>query len=53
MRGGEIFTGQVRDPVTELFVTRREKAATLAVKVMADGKSVVVAIALMMYVWGI
>ena len=30
------FSGQVRDPVTELIVTRCDKAALLLVKGMAD-----------------
>ena len=53
MRRGEIFSGQVRDPVTYLFVTRRDKAALLAVKGMADGESGVAAVAIMMEVWGV
>ena len=47
MRGGEIFSGQVRNPATELLVTRRNKAEPLAVKGMADVKSFVAAVAAM------
>ena len=32
VRGGEIFSSQVRDPVTELVVTIRDKAAPITVK---------------------
>ena len=53
MRGGEIFTGQVRDPITELVVTRCDKSATLTVKVMANGKGGVTAVTVMREVWGI
>ena len=44
---GESFAGQFRDPVTELVVTRRDKAAPLAIKGMADGESDVAAVAVM------
>ena len=47
------FSGQVRDPFLELVVTRRDKAAPLAVKGMADGKSGVASVAVMREVWGI
>ena len=53
MRGGEIFAGQVRDLVMELVVTRRDKAAPLKFKVVADGESGVAAAAVMRGVWGI
>ena len=33
----EGFAGQVRNPVMELIVTLRDKAAPLAVEGMADG----------------
>ena len=32
------FSGQVCDPVTELIVKRRDKAASLAVKGMENGE---------------
>ena len=47
MRGGESFSGQVRDPVTELVVALREKADPLTVKSMSDLKSGVAAVAVM------
>ena len=53
VRGGDRFYSQVRDPVTELVVTRRDKAALLAVKSIADGKRGVASIAVMREVWGI
>ena len=53
MRGGEIFYGQVRNPVAELVVTRREKVAPLTVKGMEDIKGSVSAVAVVREVWGI
>ena len=53
MRGGENFAVQVCDSVTELVVTRREKAAPLAVKVMAYVKSGVAGVSVMKEVWEI
>ena len=53
MSWGEIFARQVREPVTELIVTRCDKAALLAVKGMVDGESGVAAVAIMMEVWGV
>ena len=41
MRGGEGLSCMVRDPITEIVVTRRDKAALLAVKGMVDVKSCV------------
>ena len=45
MTGGESFAGQVRNPVTELVVTRCEKAAILIVKVVEYRKGCVADIA--------
>ena len=53
MRRGESFADQVRDPVTELVVTLRDKATPLAVKVMTDGERGVEFIAVMREVWRI
>ena len=53
MRGGESFAGQVCGPVTELVVMRRDKAAPLTLKGMADGKSGVAAVTIMRGVWGL
>ena len=53
MRGDEIFSGQVRDPVTELIVTRRDKSAPLTVKGVENGKVDVAAAAIMGEVWRI
>ena len=39
MGGGEGFASQVCYPVTELVVTRRDKAALFSVKGMTDGKN--------------
>ena len=49
----ESFSRQVHDPVTDLVVTRRDKAYPLAFEGMAYGESGVAAIALMGEVWGI
>ena len=53
MRGGESFAGQVRKPVTELVVTRRDKDAPLTVKGMLDGKIGVAAVPVMKDIWGL
>ena len=47
MRSVESFDGRVCDPFTDLIVTRRDKAAELTVKSVADGKSDVAAVAVM------
>ena len=51
VRGGEIPARQSRDPVTELIVTRRDEAAPLSVKGMADLEFGVVAVAMFREVW--
>ena len=51
MNRGESFSGQVRDPVTELVVMRRDKAVTISVKCMANREIGVAAVAVMMEVW--
>ena len=53
MRGGESPARQIRDPVTELIVTRRDEATSLAVEVVADGKPGVSAVAVFGEVWGL
>ena len=53
VRGGEIFSNQIRDPVTQLIVMRCDKAAPLTFKCMADGKGGVAAFALMRELWGV
>ena len=50
---GESVSGQVCNPVTELFVARRDKAAPIAVKGMADGESGVEDVAVMREFWGL
>ena len=47
------FSSQVRKPVTELIVTRRDKADPLAVKGMAYGEIGVAAVTLFGEVWGL
>ena len=53
MRGGERFSGQVHDPVTELVVTRRDKAVPLTVKGMSDRKGDVADVSVVREIWGI
>ena len=53
VRRGEIFPGQVRYPVTELVVTRRDKADPLTVNSIAYRKGDVAAIAVTGEVWGL
>ena len=53
MRGGESFADQVRNPVTKLVVTCRDKTAPFSVKGVADGKSGVAAVTVMREVWGL
>ena len=53
MRGGEIFSGQVCNPLTDLIVTRRDKAALLTVEGLAYSKGGVAAVTLTGEVWGI
>ena len=53
MREGKSFSGQVRDPVTELVVTRRDKAAWISVKSTTDEKIGFAAVEVMTEVWGI
>ena len=53
MRGGEIFSVQFRDPVTELVVSRRYKAALLTFEGMAGIDGVVAAVAEVKGVCGI
>ena len=45
VRGGEGPARQIRDPVTELIMTRRDKATPLAVEGVANGKLCVAAVA--------
>ena len=53
MSGGESPARQIRDPVTELIVTRRDEATPLAVKGVADGKPGVAAATVFGEVWGL
>ena len=53
VRGGESPARQIRNPVTERIVTRRDKATPLAVEGVADGKPGVAAVAVFGKVWGL
>ena len=53
MRGGEGPARQIRDPVTELILTRRDEATPLAVEGVANGKFGVAAVAVFGEVWGL
>ena len=47
------FSGQVRDPVTDLIVTRCDEADPLAVEVTENGECGVVAVTEFREVWGL
>ena len=49
--GGEGFSSQVYDPVPELIISRRDEAAPLAVKGVADCKFAIAAVTLIGKVW--
>ena len=49
----EVFAGQVRNPFTELAVTRRDKATPISVEGMAYGEIGVAAVTLFGEVWGL
>ena len=53
MRGDGGPDRQIRDPVTELIVTRCDKAAPLAVEGVAYGQSGIAAVAVFREVWGL
>ena len=53
MKRGERYSGQVRNPVTELVVTRCDKAVPFSVKGMSDRESGFASVALMREVWGL
>ena len=53
MRGGESPASQIRNPVTELIVTRCDEATPLAVEGVADVKPGVAAVAVFWEVWGL
>ena len=53
VRGDESFSGQVRNPVTYIVLTRRYKSAPLTIKGVAYIKCGVVAVVLTGEVWGI
>ena len=53
VRGGESLTRQIRDPVTELIVTRRDEATPLAIDGVANIESGIAAVAVFGEVWGI
>ena len=51
--GGESPTRQIRDPVTELIVTRRDEATPLAFKGVVDGEPGFGSVTVFGEVWGI
>ena len=53
VRGVEGPARQIRDPVTELIMTRRDQATPLAVEGVANGKFVVAAFTVFGEVWGL
>ena len=53
VRGGEGFPGQICDPVLEIVMTRRDKAAPLAIEGVTNGEFGVVAVTVLWEVWGL
>ena len=53
VRGGEGVARQIRDPVTELIVTRRDNATPLAVDGVVDGEAGLAAVTVFREVWGL
>ena len=53
MRGGESFSGQVRNPITEIVLTLCDKTALLTVKGVSDRKGGVAAVTVVREVWEI
>ena len=53
VRGGESPARQIRDPVTELIVTHRDKATPRAVEGVENGKLGVAAVTVFREVWGL
>ena len=53
MRGGEYFSGQVSNPVTEIVLTRHDNTAPLALEGMSDRKGRVAAVKVVREVLGI
>ena len=53
MRGSEVFSGQVCNPVLDLIMTRRADAAPLEVKEVENCKFVIAAITEFGEVWGV
>ena len=53
VRAGEIPARQIRDPVTDIIVARRDKATPIAVKGVSYGKPGIAAVAVFGEVWGL
>ena len=53
MRGGEVFSGQFYDPVLEIVMTSRDKAAPLAFEGLTNGEFGVADVTIIGKVWGI
>ena len=53
MQGGESFSFQVRDTVTDLVMTGRDKAALLKIQGVENRKVGVAAVTVMGKIWGI
>ena len=51
MRGGEGPASQIRNPVTELIITSRDEATTIAVEGVTNGEFGVAAVAVCREVW--
>ena len=53
MSWSKVFSGQVRDPVTDLIVTQRDEASPISVEGTANIEGGVVAVAEFRKVWEI
>ena len=53
MRGSEGFAGQVSNPVPELIITCRDKAAPLAIEGVTNGEFGVASVIVIGEVWGL
>ena len=53
VRGGEYPVRQIRNPVTELIVRRRDEATLIAVEGVAYAESIIAAVAFFGEVWGL
>ena len=53
VRGGEVFDGQVCDPIPEIVMIRRDESAPLAIEGVTNGEFGVASVTVIGEVWGI